>query len=131
MPGIGDVASRTLLVQPPEPDTISRHQLTALVGIAPVKRDSGLMRGRRAFASGQTSVPGVLDMAALIAIRLGSPFRSCYRRLTLHVRQRKVALVPVMRKLVVALNATTAITPHGIHSPLDLQRSRSVFVALP
>ena len=65
VPGIGDVTARTLLTQLPELGTIRRHQIAALVGIAPINRDSGLMRGRRSIAGGRTSVRGVLYMAAL------------------------------------------------------------------
>jgi transposase len=79
VPGIGDVTARTLLAQLPELGTIGRHQLAALVGIAPINRDSGLMRGRRSIAGGRTSVRGVLYMAALTAIRRGSPFRPVSR----------------------------------------------------
>jgi transposase len=105
VPGIGDVTARTLLAQLPELGTIGRHQLAALVGIAPINRDSGLMRGRRSIAGGRTSVRGVLYMAALTAIRRGSPFRPFYERLIQRGRPRKVALVAVMRKLLVTLNA--------------------------
>lgn len=105
VPGIGDVTARTVLAQLPELGTIGRHQLAALVGIAPINRDSGLMRGRRSIAGGRTSVRGVLYMAALTAIRRGSPFRPFYERLTQRGRPRKVALVAVMRKLLVTLNA--------------------------
>ena len=105
MPGIGDVTARTLLAQLPELGAIRRHQIAALVGIAPINRHSGLMRGRRSIAGGRTSVRGVLYMAALTAIRRGSPFRSFYERLTQRGRPKKVALVAVMRKLLVELNA--------------------------
>ncbi|WP_082490466.1 IS110 family transposase [Methylobacterium sp. Leaf91] len=105
VPGIGDVTARTLLTQLPELGTIRRHQIAALVGIAPINRDSGLMRGRRSIAGGRTSVRGVLYMAALTAIRRGSPFRPFYEQLTQRGRPKKVALVAVMRNLLVTLNA--------------------------
>ena len=105
VPGIGDVTARTLLAELPELGTLGRHQLAALVGIAPINRDSGLMRGRRAIGGGRTSVRNVLYMAALTAIRRRSPFRAFYDRLTTRGRPKKVALVAVMRKLLVTLNA--------------------------
>jgi transposase len=105
VPGIGDVTARTLLAELPELGTIDRHQLAALVGVAPINRDSGLMRGRRTIAGGRTSVRSVLYMAALTAIRRRSPFRAFYERLTARGRPKKVALVAVMRKLLVILNA--------------------------
>jgi len=105
VPGIGDVTARTRLAELPELGTIGRHQLAALVGVAPINRDSGLMRGRRAIAGGRTSVRNVLYMAALTAIRRRSPFRAFYDRLTARGRPKKVALVAVMRKLLTTLNA--------------------------
>ncbi|WP_034996135.1 IS110 family transposase [Beijerinckia mobilis] len=105
VPGIGDVTARTLLAELPELGTISRHKIAALVGIALINRDSGLMRGRRAIAGGRTSVRAVLYMAALTAIRRRSPFRAFYDQLTARGRPKKVALVAVMRKLLTILNA--------------------------
>src|SRR4051812_19030351 len=78
------------------------------VGVAPINRDSGLMRGRRTIAGGRTSVRSVLYMAALTAIRRRSPLRAFYERLTARGRPKKVALVPNMRKLLVILNAMAA-----------------------
>ena len=105
VPCIGDVTARTLLAELPELGTVSRHQVAALVGVAPINRDSGLMRGRRAIAGGRTSVRAVLYMAALTAIRRRSPFRAFYDQLTAHGRPKKVALVAMMRKLLTILNA--------------------------
>jgi len=105
VPGIGDVTARTLLAELPELGTVGRHQLAALVGVAPINRCSGLMCGRRAIAGGRTSVRNVLSMAALTAIRRRSPFRAFYDRLTSRGRLKKVALVAVMRKLLTTLNA--------------------------
>jgi transposase len=105
VPGIGDVTARTLLAEVPELGTVDRHQIAALVGVAPMNRDSGLMRGHRAIAGGRTSVRNVLYMAALTAIRRNPVFRTCYRRLITRGRPKKVALIAVMRKLLTVLNA--------------------------
>ena len=105
VPGIGGVTARTLLAELPELGTVSRHKIAALVGVAPINRDSGLMRGRRAIAGGRTSVRAVLYMAALTATRRHSPFRAFYDQLTARGRPKKVALVAVMRKLITILNA--------------------------
>jgi transposase len=75
------VTARTLLAELPELGSIGRHQLAALVGVAPINRDSGLMRGRRAIGGGRISVRSVLYMAALTAVRRHSPFRAFYDRL--------------------------------------------------
>jgi transposase len=105
VPGIGDVTARTLLAEMPELGTVDRHQIAALVGVAPVNRDSGLMRGHRAIAGGRTSVRNVLYMAALTAIRCNPVFRAFYTRLITRGRPKKVALVAVLRKLLTILNA--------------------------
>lgn len=104
-PGIGPVTARTLLAELPELGTVSRHQVAALVGVAPINRDSGLIRGRRAIAGGRTPVRAVLYMAALTAIRRRSPFRAFYDQFTARGRPKKVALVAVIRKLLTILNA--------------------------
>lgn len=105
VPGIGDVTARTLIAEIPELGSIGRQQLAALVGVAPVNRDSGLMRGRRTIAGGRTAVRNVLYMAALVAIRHNPIFKAFYHRLTARGRPKKVAIVAVMRKLLTVLNA--------------------------
>jgi transposase len=105
VPGIGYVTARTLLAEVPELGTVDRHQIAALVGVAPVNRDSGLMRGHRAIAGGRTSVRNVLYMAALTAIRCNPVFRTFYNQLITRGRPKKVALVAVLRKLLTVLNA--------------------------
>src|SRR5271169_2844150 len=112
VPCIGDVTA-----QLPELGTVSRHQVAALVGVAPINRDSGLMRGRRAIAGGRTSVRAVLYMAALTATRRRSPFRAFYDQLTARGRPKKVALVAVMRKLLTILNAI--LRDHSPWRPLN------------
>jgi transposase len=105
VPGIGYVTARTLLAEVPELGTVDRHQIAALVGVAPVNRDSGLMRGHRAIAGGRTSVRNVLYMAALTAIRCNPVLRTFYNQLITRGRLKKVALVAVLRKLLTVLNA--------------------------
>ena len=105
VPGIGYVTARTLLAEVPELGTVDRHQIAALVGVAPVNRGSGLMRGHRAIAGGRTSVRNVLYMAALTAIRCNPVLRTFYNQLITRGRPKKVALVAVLRKLLTVLNA--------------------------
>src|SRR4051812_32066083 len=92
--------------------------------VAPINRDSGMMRGRRTIAGGRTSVRNVLYTAALTAIRRRSRFRAFYDRLTSRGRPKKVALVAVMRKLLTTLNAIVRDS-HGANKPLDRKDSRS------
>jgi transposase len=106
VPGIGDVTSRTLIAELPELGRLDRRRIAALVGIAPVNRDSGQMRGHRAIAGGRTAVRNVLFMATLTAIRWNPVIKAHYAQLTGRGRpKKKVAIVACMRRLLGILNA--------------------------
>ena len=77
----------------------------ALVGVAPINRDSGAMRGHRAIAGGRTHVRNTLYMATLTAVRYNPVIRAHYERLTGSGRPKKLALVACMRHLLTILNA--------------------------
>jgi transposase len=105
VPGIGPVISRTLLAELPELGQLNRKQMAALVGIAPLNRDSGTMRGRRTIWGGRASVRAVLYMAALVASKRNAIIRTFYQRLRNAGKAPKVALVACMRKLLTILNS--------------------------
>lgn len=105
VPGIGNATARTLLAELPELGTLGRKQIAALVGVAPINRDSGTMRGRRSTWGGRTTVRTALYMAALVASRHNPPIAAFYRRLRAAGKPAKVALIACMRKLLVILNA--------------------------
>jgi transposase len=105
VPGVGPVTARTLIAELPELGRITRRRIAALVGVAPVNRDSGTSRGHRAIAGGRTSVRNVLFMAALAAIRRNPAVRTAYERLRTRGAPAKAALVAAMRKLITILNA--------------------------
>lgn len=105
VPGIGRITARTLIAELPELGGIDRHRLAALVGVAPVNRDSGAMRGHRAIAGGRADVRRVLFMAAVTAVRRNPPIRDLCQRLRARGRPAKAALVAAMRKLLTILNA--------------------------
>ena len=105
VPGIGPVTARTLLASLPELGHLGRREIAALVGVAPLNRDSGTLRGHRMIAGGRTAVRGVMDMATLVATRFNPPIRTFYRRLRDSGKPAKVALVACMRKLLTILNA--------------------------
>jgi transposase len=105
VPGIGPVVARTLLAELPELGQLSRRQIAALVGVAPVARDSGAQRGKRAIAGGRASVRTALYMATLVASRRNAVICAHYQRLVTLGKPKKVALVACMRKLLVILNA--------------------------
>ena len=105
VPGIGPVASRTLIAEMPELGRLDRRGAAALVGVAPVNRDSGRMRGHRAIAGGRTAVRNVLFMATLSAIRWNPVLKAHYAQLTARGRPKMVAIVACMRRLLAILNA--------------------------
>lgn len=105
VPGIGAVVARTLLVDLPELGAISRQKIAALVGVAPLNCDSGTMRGKRMVWGGRAVVRRTLYMAALVGARFNPVLRRYYQRLVTAGKPKKAALIAVLRKLLVILNA--------------------------
>jgi transposase len=103
--GVGRVLAATLLAELPELGTLNRKQIAALVGVAPLNRDSGTFRGKRCTWGGRAQVRRPLYMAALVATRCNPPLRAFYARLLALGKPKKVALTACMRKLLVILNA--------------------------
>jgi transposase len=108
VPGIGPTTVATLLAELPELGQLSRRQIAALVGVAPLAHDSGSLHGRRTCWAGRASVRTALYMATLVATRCNPTIRQAYQRLRQAGKPTRVALVACMRKLLVALNAMLA-----------------------
>ncbi len=104
-PGVGPVLARTLLASLPELGTLTRQQIAALVGVAPLNRDSGTFRGKRRVWGGRAHVRAALYMSALVATRFNPVIRVFYQRLCAAGKAKKVALTACMRKLLTILNA--------------------------
>jgi transposase len=104
VPGVGPVLSLTLLAELPELGRLSRREIAKLVGVAPLSRDSGTLRGRRFVQGGRASVRAVLYMAALVATKRNAVIRAFYQRLVTAGKPKKLALVACMRKLLTILN---------------------------
>jgi transposase len=105
VPGVGPVLSRTLIGELPELGQLTRKQIAALVGVAPLARDSGTLRGKRFVWGGRAPVRAVLYMGALVATRYNPAIRTFYQRLRATGKPPKVALTACMRKLLIILNA--------------------------
>jgi len=105
VPGVGPVVTATLVADLPELGRLSHKQIAALVGVAPLNRDSGQMRGKRAIWGGRSAVRAALYMAAASATRCNPVIQAFYQRLVASGKLRKVALVACMRKLLTILNA--------------------------
>lgn len=95
----------TLLASLPELGILSRQQIAALVGVAPLNRDSGTIRGKRTIWDGRAHVRATLYMAAIVASRCKPMIRAFYHRLCAAGNAQKVALTACMRKLLTILNA--------------------------
>lgn len=105
VPGIGPITASTLIADLPELGHLDRRKIAALVGVAPINRDSGTLRGRRMIAGGRAAVRHVLYMATLSAIRHNPVIAVFYQRFVSAGRPGKVAVVAAMRKLLIILNA--------------------------
>ena len=105
VPCIGPVVSRNLLVQLPELGRLTRREIAALAGIAPMNRDSGTMRGRRSIRGGRTALRATLFMATWVGVRHNPVLKAFYERLRAAGKPRMVAMVACMRKLLTIVNA--------------------------
>lgn len=105
VPGVGRITSGTLLAMLPELGCLNRQEVAALVGVAPVNKDSGRKTGKRRVYGGRADVRCVLYMAALSAKKHNPVIQKFYERLVHQGKEKKVALTACMRKLIVILNA--------------------------
>jgi len=105
VPGVGPVLSATLLTGLPELGTLNRKQIAALVGVAPLNRDSGQLRGKRGIWGGRALIRTTLYMATVVAVRCNPVIKVFYTRLIAAGKGVKVALTACMRKLLTILNA--------------------------
>lgn len=105
VPGVGPILSMTLLAELPELGILDRKQIAALVGVAPLNRDSGKFRGKRTVWGGRAKVRAVLYMATLVATRHNAVIQCFYERLIAAGRAKKAAITACMRKLLTIMNA--------------------------
>jgi transposase len=105
VPGVGPVLCATLLADLPELGQLNRREIAKLVGVAPLNRDSGTLRGKRMVWGGRAAVRATLYMATLSAVRHNSVLRIFYQRLRAAGKPPKLALTATMRKLLTILNA--------------------------
>jgi len=105
VPGVGKVIATTLIAELPELGQLSNKQISSLVGVAPLNRDSGKMRGKRIIWGGRAVLRAVLYMGALSGKRFNPVIKAFYERLKQSGKPTKVALTACMHKLVNVLNA--------------------------
>lgn len=103
-PGVGDTLIYTLLSDLPELGTLNNREISALVGVAPINRDSGKKRGKRRIQGGRASIRTVLYMATLSATQCNPVIKAFYKKLVAQGKHKKVALTACMRKFITILN---------------------------
>jgi transposase len=119
IPGVGPVLSTTLLADVPELGTLGHKQVAALVGVAPLNRDSGRWRGKRTIWGGRANVRAVLYMATVTAIRHNPVLKLLYERLTQSGKVHRVAMTACMHKLLRICNAILSHHTPWSYQPLD------------
>ena len=105
MKGIGKIASATLISYLPELGYMTNKQAAALVGVAPMNRESGRYKGQRKIQGGRHQVRTVLYMAMMSAIQCNPVFKTMYERLLAKGKEKKVAIIACVRKMIVILNS--------------------------
>lgn len=103
--GVGPEVSSILVTDLPELGQLNREEISALVGVAPRTKDSGKKQGYRAISRGRFFVRRALYMAAMVAIRFNPRMSQIYKKLMANGKKHKVAMVAVMRKMIIMMNA--------------------------
>lgn len=112
VPGVGNTTASQLLADLPELGKLNRQQIAALVGVAPLNRDSGQMRGQRSIFGGRAGVRTGLYMATISAMRCNPIINAFAQRLLAAGKAFKVAMIACMRKLVTILNVMVKNNEH-------------------
>ena len=115
MPGIAETTATMLMTEVPELGQLNRRQIAALIGVAPINRDSGSYRGKRMTGGGRRRVRARLYMPTMSACRHNPALKAFYQRLLEQGKSKMTALVAVMRKLLTILN--TMIVKNEIWNP--------------
>ncbi len=123
VPGVGEGLSSCLIARLPELGLLDRQKIAALVGVAPLNRDSGHHHGRRTVWGGRSHVRAALYMSAMVATRCNAVISRFYHRLLEAGKTKKTALTACMRKLLTILNAmvknNTSWNPSLVPDPID------------
>ena len=105
MPGIGKVSAATLISYLPELGLLNSKEIAALVGVAPMNKESGRYKGKQVIQGGRSQVRTVLFMAMMSAMQCNPIFKRTYNRLVEAGKPKKVAIIACVRKMIVILNS--------------------------
>jgi len=103
--GVGPNTAWSILAYLSEITQVNRNQIVALAGLAPFNRDSGKFKGKRRIQGGRAKVRATLYMAATCASQHNAVIKDYYQGLKARGKPSKMALVAVMRKLLIHLQA--------------------------
>jgi transposase len=105
MVGVGPVLAATLLAHLPELGKLDHKQISALVGVAPLNRDSGTRQGVKRIYGGRGEIRRIMYMATVSACRANPQLQTYYKRKVAEGKPQKVVLVACMHKMLIHLNA--------------------------
>jgi transposase len=105
MPGIGELSALNVLADLPEIGELSKGQIASLVGVAPITQQRGKVQGQSHIRYGRADLRKVLYMGALGACRYNPRMKVFYERLCARGKPKKVAIIAVLRKMLITLNA--------------------------
>jgi len=105
VPGIGSATASTILTDLPEIGTFNRCEIAAIVGVAPINRDSGQFRGKRMTGGGRRHLRKALYMPVVAIIRCNQKLKSFYQKLVNSGKPKMLALIATMRKLLIIMNS--------------------------
>jgi len=105
MPGVGNVVAISLLSNLPELGLMNNKQAAALVGVAPINKESGPYQGKRRIRGGRPQIRTVMFMAMMSAMQCNPVFKKTYQDLVAKGKPKKVAIIACVRKMIVILNS--------------------------
>ena len=105
VPGVGNVVAFSLLSNMPELGYITNKEAAALVGVAPVNRESGAFKGKRMIRGGRHQIRTAMFMSMMSAIQCNPIFKATYQRLVAAGKPKKIAIIACVRKMIVILNS--------------------------
>lgn len=112
VPGVGNVVAFSLLSNMPELGYITNKEAAALVGVAPVNRESGSFKGKRMIRGGRHQIRTAMFMSMMSAMQCNPVFKATYQRLVAAGKPKKIAIIACVRKMVVILNS---MVRDGVH----------------
>ncbi len=105
VPGVGNVVAFSLLSNMPELGYITNKEAAALVGVAPINRESGIYKGKRMIRGGRHQIRTAMFMSMMSAMQCNPVFKATYQRLVAAGKPKKIAIIACVRKMIVILNS--------------------------